>query len=299
MLTYCSGLEDVIHDNLRPPDPAPRLRTKGRKNATKRSAFLRFQFLLFVHSSLLTGSSKIKETGEVDSSGESVVLSDVEKEGDGELGDEAEDAGRVADEENGIEEAKKVGRKAGVKKVKTEEDGLEKIDGDEEVKEEVEEEKPKKKTPVKRGKKQSVVQTVQSEVNGEAETSPSDQVEVEGTRKTPVKRGKKKRAEDVNQAGDPALVEETEATPVQKGNKKKNPLEVAQEEGKEVVEEQKRSARGGKKMTAEEVVQGVVDEIRDEVEQKKTPVKRGRKKKAQEGDVVLANGDGGANTHMA
>lgn len=34
--TDCSGLEDVIHDNLRPPDPEPGMHTKGRKSALKK-----------------------------------------------------------------------------------------------------------------------------------------------------------------------------------------------------------------------------------------------------------------------
>ncbi|OWZ61878.1 UV damage endonuclease UvdE [Cryptococcus neoformans] len=61
------GLEDVIHDNLRPPDPNPSMQTKGRKSNLKK---------------------KTKETGDVDSQGEPVHLSDIEKEGDGGVGDE-------------------------------------------------------------------------------------------------------------------------------------------------------------------------------------------------------------------
>ncbi|WRT69727.1 UV damage endonuclease UvdE [Kwoniella shivajii] len=56
------GLEDVIHDNLRPPDPNPGMHTKGRKSSLKK---------------------KVKETGDVDSEGEPINLSDIEKEGDG------------------------------------------------------------------------------------------------------------------------------------------------------------------------------------------------------------------------
>ncbi|XAO26222.1 UV damage endonuclease UvdE [Cryptococcus bacillisporus CA1280] len=61
------GLEDVVHDNLRPPDPNPGMQTKGRKSNLKK---------------------KTKETGDVDSLGEPVQLSDIEKEGDGGGGDE-------------------------------------------------------------------------------------------------------------------------------------------------------------------------------------------------------------------
>ncbi|WVQ95791.1 UV damage endonuclease UvdE [Kwoniella sp. CBS 9459] len=60
------GLEDVIHDNLRPPDPNPSMHTKGRKSSLKK---------------------KQKETGDVDSEGEPINLSDIEKEGDGGIGD--------------------------------------------------------------------------------------------------------------------------------------------------------------------------------------------------------------------
>lgn len=31
-----SGLEEVIHDNLRPPDKNPSMQTKGRKSSTKK-----------------------------------------------------------------------------------------------------------------------------------------------------------------------------------------------------------------------------------------------------------------------
>ena len=34
-----SGLEDVIHDNLRPPDPAPSMQTKGRKSNLKKCVY--------------------------------------------------------------------------------------------------------------------------------------------------------------------------------------------------------------------------------------------------------------------
>lgn len=61
------GLEDVIHDNLRPPDPNPSMQTKGRKSNLKK---------------------KTKETVDVDSQAEPVQLSDIEKEGDGGMGDE-------------------------------------------------------------------------------------------------------------------------------------------------------------------------------------------------------------------
>ncbi|ORX37711.1 UV-endonuclease UvdE-domain-containing protein [Kockovaella imperatae] len=63
------GLHEPIHDNLRPPNPAPGLRTNGRKSSVKK---------------------KTKPTGDVDSEGNSVVLTDDEKEGDGGIGDEGE-----------------------------------------------------------------------------------------------------------------------------------------------------------------------------------------------------------------
>ncbi|KAK8849695.1 UV damage endonuclease UvdE [Kwoniella newhampshirensis] len=86
------GLEDVIHDNLRPPDPNPGMHTKGRKSSLKK---------------------KTKETGEVDSDGEPINLSDIEKEGDGDIGDESvikgkktvgarNDAGMEVDGEEGL-----------------------------------------------------------------------------------------------------------------------------------------------------------------------------------------------------
>ncbi|WVR08036.1 UV damage endonuclease UvdE [Kwoniella sp. DSM 27419] len=68
------GLEDVIHDNLRPPDPNPSMHTKGRKSSLKK---------------------KQKETGDVDSEGEPIQLSDIEKEGDGGVGDESVKEGHV------------------------------------------------------------------------------------------------------------------------------------------------------------------------------------------------------------
>ncbi|GFZ49638.1 UV-damage endonuclease [Saitozyma sp. JCM 24511] len=68
------GLEDVFHDNLRPPDPNPSMQTKGRKSSVKK---------------------KTKETGMVDEDGNPVELDDVEKEGDGEIGDEAIKENRV------------------------------------------------------------------------------------------------------------------------------------------------------------------------------------------------------------
>ncbi|KAK6908725.1 UV damage endonuclease UvdE [Kwoniella mangroviensis CBS 8886] len=60
------GLEEVNHDSLRPPDPNPGMHTKGRKSSLKK---------------------KQKETGDVDSEGEPINLSDIEKEGDGGVGD--------------------------------------------------------------------------------------------------------------------------------------------------------------------------------------------------------------------
>ncbi|WVQ78956.1 UV damage endonuclease UvdE [Cryptococcus sp. DSM 104549] len=61
-------LAPVIHDNLRPPDPSPSMQTKGRKSNLKK---------------------KTKSTGEVDpTTGSPILLSDIEKEGDGGVGDE-------------------------------------------------------------------------------------------------------------------------------------------------------------------------------------------------------------------
>nr|ODN80256.1 UV damage endonuclease UvdE [Cryptococcus depauperatus CBS 7841] len=57
------GLEDVIHDNLRPADPNPGMHTKGRKSNLKR---------------------KTKATGETDSVGDQIQLIDLEKEGNSE-----------------------------------------------------------------------------------------------------------------------------------------------------------------------------------------------------------------------
>ncbi|OCF34435.1 UV damage endonuclease UvdE [Kwoniella heveanensis CBS 569] len=68
------GLEDVIHDNLRPPDPNPSMHTKGRKSSLKK---------------------KQKETGDVDSEGEPINLSEIEKEGDGGIGDTSVVEGHV------------------------------------------------------------------------------------------------------------------------------------------------------------------------------------------------------------
>lgn len=66
------GLEDVVHDNLRPANPNPSKQTNGRKSSKR----------------------KTKKMGE-DSEGESVVLSDVEKEGDGGIGDEAQESQNI------------------------------------------------------------------------------------------------------------------------------------------------------------------------------------------------------------
>ncbi|KIR31689.1 UV damage endonuclease UvdE [Cryptococcus deuterogattii MMRL2647] len=66
------GLEDVVHDNLRPPDPNPGIQTKGRKSNLKK---------------------KTKETEDIDFQGEQVQLSDIEKEGDGGAGDEGVNKG--------------------------------------------------------------------------------------------------------------------------------------------------------------------------------------------------------------
>ncbi|ADV23342.1 UV damage endonuclease UvdE [Cryptococcus gattii E566] len=71
------GLEDVVHDNLRPPDPNPGMQTKGRKSNLKK---------------------KTTETGGVDSLGEPIQLSDIEKKGDGGAGDEGvKKGGEVAE----------------------------------------------------------------------------------------------------------------------------------------------------------------------------------------------------------
>ncbi|KAL0247098.1 UV damage endonuclease UvdE [Cryptococcus tetragattii IND107] len=71
------GLEDVVHDNLRPPDPKPGMQTKGRKSNLKKKA---------------------KEARDVDPLGEPVQLSDIEKGGDGGAGDEVvKKGGEVAE----------------------------------------------------------------------------------------------------------------------------------------------------------------------------------------------------------
>ena len=136
------GLEDVIHDNLRPPDPNPGMHTKGRKSALKK---------------------KVKETGDVDSDGEPVKLEDVEKEGDGGIGDEGSVGAREASPKP------KRGRAAKTAKSYNEEDGA----GVEEVKEEVE--KPKKGRAKTAPNKAVKEENKENEVGGEAEGMEVDE----------------------------------------------------------------------------------------------------------------------------
>ncbi|KAK4689931.1 UV DNA damage endonuclease, partial [Tremellales sp. Uapishka_1] len=70
------GLEDVIHENLRPPNPNPSMHTNGRKSSLKK---------------------KVKETGMTDDEGNPVELEDIDKDGDGGVGNATEDPGMEID----------------------------------------------------------------------------------------------------------------------------------------------------------------------------------------------------------
>ena len=91
----CSDLHPVIHDNLRPPDPAPSMHTKGRKSSTKKCVSQGESWLTI---------RKVKETGEVDEDGNPIQLSDVEKEGDGGVGDEGLVEARIQSPKEEIKE---------------------------------------------------------------------------------------------------------------------------------------------------------------------------------------------------
>jgi hypothetical protein len=71
--------------------------TKGRKSSTKK-------WVIFHIRVMGLTSRKTKETGEVDEDGNPILLSDVEKEGDAELGDEATLEGRVQSPKQEIKE---------------------------------------------------------------------------------------------------------------------------------------------------------------------------------------------------
>ncbi|KAL7425118.1 hypothetical protein Q5752_000806 [Cryptotrichosporon argae] len=131
------NLAPVVHDNLRPPDPAPGMRTKGRKASTKK---------------------KTKATGEVGSDGEEVVLDDVEKEGDGGVGDEGLTRMReievVGIHGHGVKPDDEAGIGKGTGKAKAKGQGGKRTDSGHEEKEnveEVKEEVAEPERPKKRG----------------------------------------------------------------------------------------------------------------------------------------------------
>ncbi|TYJ57345.1 UV damage endonuclease UvdE [Cryptococcus floricola] len=139
------GLEDVFHDNLRPPDPSPSMHTKGRKSNLKK---------------------KVKETGEVDSQGEPIQLTEIEKEGDGGEGD---DATLPAAEDPGMEV-----------------DGLEK-EGDV---------KPKKKRALKAKKEEAVEENGEKpKANKKGTKVGAEKTGDEGEKPPPKKRGRPKKDE--------------------------------------------------------------------------------------------------------
>ncbi|ODN74488.1 UV damage endonuclease UvdE, variant [Cryptococcus amylolentus CBS 6039] len=141
------GLEDVIHDNLRPPDPSPSMHTKGRKSNLKK---------------------KIKETGEVDSQGEPVQLTEIEKEGDG---GEGVDATLPAAEDPGMEV-----------------DGLE-MEGEGDV-------KPKKKRAPKAKKEEAVEEKGEKpKANKKGTKVGAEKTGDEGEKPPPKKRGRAKKNE--------------------------------------------------------------------------------------------------------
>ncbi|WVF68238.1 UV damage endonuclease UvdE [Kwoniella sp. CBS 6097] len=145
------GLEDVIHDNLRPPDPNPSMHTKGRKSSLKK---------------------KQKETGEVDSEGEPINLSEIEKEGDGGIGDTSVVDGHVKNaindpgmEVDGVSPAKGKAKAKGRGKRKS--GASDAAVDNRDTKPEVEVEGSKPATPAKRGGKKGKKAETQDDENKE------------------------------------------------------------------------------------------------------------------------------------
>ncbi|WWC73666.1 UV damage endonuclease UvdE [Kwoniella pini CBS 10737] len=193
------GLEDVIHDNLRPPDPNPGMHTKGRKSSLKK---------------------KTKETGDVDSEGEPINLSDIEKEGDGGIGDTSVVEGHI---KNAVNDA-----------------GME-IDGQSQT--------PKKAN--RRGKRKSAGGEETAEGKVEQEATPAKK------KKATPKKGKK--GEEVKvELGDEQSVEKTKSTP-KRGkkndeNKENVPNETAAEQMEGLQEEKPQPAKRKSRQSKEKIV---------------------------------------------
>ncbi|WWC65861.1 UV damage endonuclease UvdE [Kwoniella dejecticola CBS 10117] len=184
------GLEDVIHDNLRPPDPNPGMHTKGRKSSLKK---------------------KTKETGDVDSEGEPINLSDIEKEGDGGVGDTSVVEGHV---KNAVNDA-----------------GME-VDG------QAESQTPKKGKG--RGKRKSVADAEKDDVKVE-------ELETPAKKKKPTPKKGKKGEEAQTQDGEEVPVEKTKSTPKRAKKNDENKENVPNEqpiEQTDVVQDEKPKRRG-------------------------------------------------------
>ncbi|WWD20324.1 UV damage endonuclease UvdE [Kwoniella shandongensis] len=194
------GLEDVIHDNLRPPDPNPGMHTKGRKSSLKK---------------------KTKETGEVDSEGEAINLSDIEKEGDGGVGDESVIKGK-----------KVVGARNDA--------GME-VDGEEGLVHQEGKEKARVSAPKGRKRKSDVLTTNTQE--GEKAEDVKVEGEVETPSKPKAKRGRKSAA---------AIVKEEAAVNAENGQEE-NKENLAVVEEAEAVEGKKPIKKKGRASKAKEV----------------------------------------------
>ncbi|WWC92830.1 UV damage endonuclease UvdE [Kwoniella dendrophila CBS 6074] len=181
------GLEDVIHDSLRPPDPNPGMHTKGRKSSLKK---------------------KTKETGDVDSEGEPINLSDIEKEGDGGIGDTSVVNGHI---KNAINDA-----------------GME-IDGQDQ------------KTPPKKGKGKGTKRKSAGGATGEeatdAEVKAEDVVEQGSAKKkkaTP-RKGKAKKDDEENKENVPNVDDQPQEA-VKEETPKKQPAKRKSRQNKDKAE---------------------------------------------------------------
>ncbi|WVW86898.1 UV damage endonuclease UvdE [Kwoniella bestiolae CBS 10118] len=160
------GLEEVNHDSLRPPDPNPGMHTKGRKSSLKK---------------------KTKETGDVDSEGEPINLSDIEKEGDGGVGDTSVVEGHIKNATNdpGMEVDGQAPPKKGKAKAKRKSAAGE--EGDEVKAEPNGEETPvkKKRATPRKGKKD---EENKENVPDEEKADKAEEDVKEETKKQPAKR---------------------------------------------------------------------------------------------------------------